>query len=70
MGGGEDGTSFYEIITEMYRHSLTEDGFIGFEIGYDQRLAIENIAKRYGMSCEILYDLGGNCRVAILKNTK
>ena len=70
VGGGEDGASFYEIITEMYRSSLAENGFIGFEIGYDQRCAIENIAKRYGMSCEILYDLGGNCRVAILKNTK
>ena len=70
VGGGEDGASFYERITELYHTSLTEDGFIAFEIGYDQRGPIENIAKRYGMSCEIRRDLGGNDRLAILKNTK
>ena len=70
VGGGDDGASFYERITELYHSSLTDGGFIAFEIGYDQRCAIENIAKRYGMSCEVTRDLGGNDRLAVLKNEK
>ena len=70
VGGGEDGASFYERITELYHTSITEGGFIAFEIGYDQRIPIENIAKRYGMTCEVRRDLGGNDRIAILKNEK
>ena len=67
VGGGEDGASFYEIITGLYRDSLTDGGFIAFEIGYDQRCAVEEIAKRHNMTCEMLRDLGGIWRVAVLR---
>ena len=70
VGGGDDGASFYEIITALYRDSLTDGGFIAFEIGYDQKNVIESIAKRHQMSCEVQKDLGGNWRLAILKNEK
>ena len=70
VGGGDNGASFYDRITELYHDSLTEGGFIAFEIGYDQRVAVENIAKRYGMTCEVRRDLGNNDRLAILKNEK
>lgn len=70
VGGGDDGASFYERITELYHRSLTDGGFIAFEIGFDQKEAIENIAKRYGMTCEVTKDLGGNYRLAVLKNAK
>ena len=70
VGGGDDGASFYERITALYRDSLTDGGFIAFEIGYDQKNVIESIAKRHQMSCEVQKDLGGNWRLAILKNEK
>jgi len=67
VGIGEDGCGFYEILTQYYRHSLKEGGFIAYEIGYDQAQAVKKIAAEHGMSCEIIKDLSGNDRVAVLK---
>lgn len=64
--GGEDGGEFYRILTPMYKNRIAEGGFIAFEIGYDQADLLREIAAREGMSCEILRDLGGNDRVAVL----
>ena len=66
--GGEDGGDFYRHIAKFYKNSLTECGFIAFEIGYDQKLLIEDIAAAENMACEIKYDLSGNSRVAILRH--
>lgn len=68
--GGEDGGEFYRILTPMYKNRITEGGFIAFEIGYDQADLLREIAAREGMSCEILRDLGGNDRVAVLRSMK
>ena len=65
--GGDDGMDFYRIITETYKDRLDAGGFIAYEIGYDQKEAIKDIAKKCHMTCEILKDLAGNDRVAILK---
>ena len=65
--GGIDGGDFYRTFTPMYRDSLVEGGFIAYEIGYDQAELIRSIAKENGMSCEILKDLSGNNRVAVLR---
>ena len=65
--GGEDGLDFYKHITKTYRNIISDDGFIGFEIGYGQGKALMEIAAKNGMSAEILKDYGGNDRVAILK---
>ena len=65
--GGIDGGDFYRAFTPMYRDSLCEGGFIAYEIGYDQAELIRSIAKENGMSCEIIKDLSGNDRVAVLK---
>jgi release factor glutamine methyltransferase len=62
-----EGLEFYERITELYASVIAEDGFIAYEIGYDQADAIRNIAAGAGLSCELLYDLGGNVRVAVLR---
>ena len=64
--GGEDGGEFYRILTPMYKNRIAEGGFIAFEIGYDQGDLLREIAAMEGMSCEILRDLGGNDRVAVL----
>ena len=65
--GGEDGGDFYRRMTPIYKNSIAEDGFIAYEIGYDQAKLIRSIAKECGMSCKIIKDLSNNDRVAILR---
>ena len=65
--GGGDGADFYRAITPLYRDVIDDDGFILYEIGYDQGTLIGKIAEEYGMSCEIIRDLSGNDRVAVLR---
>lgn len=65
--GGEDGGDFYRRMTPIYKNSIAPEGFIAYEIGYDQAELLCSIAKECGMKCEILKDLSGNNRVAILK---
>lgn len=65
--GGTDGGDFYRRLTPMYRDVIDPEGFIAYEIGYDQGEMLCDIAKKCDMSCEILRDLGGRDRVAVLK---
>jgi release factor glutamine methyltransferase len=65
--GGEDGGDFYRHITPAYKDRLIEDGFIAYEIGYDQAELIRAVAKENGMSCQIINDYSDNPRVAVLK---
>lgn len=67
--GGEDGLKFYKAITKKYKNSIAKNGFIAFEIGYDQAKAIANIAKEESMLCEIIKDFSGLDRVAVLRRT-
>ncbi len=66
--GGVDGGDFYRHLTPIYKTKIAKDGFIAYEIGYDQANLLKQIAADNNMSCEILRDLGGNDRVAVLKN--
>lgn len=65
--GGEDGLEFYKRITALYRNLVDDFGFIAFEIGYGQAEALKKIAKDNRMRCEILTDLSGLDRVAVLR---
>lgn len=65
--GGDDGLIFYRRITGLYKDAIPKEGFIAFEIGYDQGAAISEIAETNGMSAEILKDFSNNDRVAVLK---
>ena len=65
--GGSDGADFYRKITPLYKNAISKDGFIAYEIGYDQAGLLRKIAKDENMACEILKDYSGNDRVAILK---
>ena len=67
--GGSDGGDFYRKITPVYKNKIDKDGFIAYEIGYDQGRMIEEIAEENGMSVSIVKDLSGNDRVAILRIT-
>lgn len=64
--GGDDGTIFYNKITRDYSNLLKKDGFILYEIGYDQANDITRIASKNGFVCKIFKDYGGNDRVALL----
>ena len=65
--GGIDGGDFYRHLTPIYKEKIASDGFIAYEIGYDQADLLRSIAKENEMSCEILKDLSGNDRVAVLR---
>ena len=65
--GGDDGGDFYRRLTPIYKEFIAENGFIAYEIGYDQADLLKSIAKDCDMTCEILKDLSGNDRVAVLR---
>ncbi len=65
--GGEDGGDFYRWLTPIYKGKIAKDGFIAYEIGYDQRELLKKIADECGMSCEIIKDSGGRDRLAVLR---
>ena len=68
--GGEDGGDFYRAITGIADAILSPDGFIAYEIGYDQAELMKRISDELGFSLEIIKDLSGNDRVAVLKRQK
>lgn len=65
--GGKDGGDFYRVLVPMYQDLLLPDGFFGFEIGAGQGDLLRRIAGENRMTCEILPDLAGLDRVAVLK---
>ena len=64
--GGEDGLIFYSKIVKDYSRFLKNNGFILFEIGYDQGDSLISIAEENGFNCQIIKDYGGRDRVAYL----
>jgi release factor glutamine methyltransferase len=67
--GGEDGADFYRTLTPIYKQNIKKNGFIAYEIGFDQAEIIKKIASDNAMSCEIIKDFSGNARVAVLRLT-
>ena len=66
--GGDDGLDFYRGIICSYRKNLDDNGFFGFEIGYDQREAVIDLARENSMNATVIEDYSGNPRVAIITN--
>ena len=64
--GDRGGAQFYERLIPLYRDLIDPRGFIAFEIGFDQAELLRCLAEENGMYCEIVRDLGGNDRVAVL----
>lgn len=61
-----DGLFFYEEISKQASYFLKEDGYLAFEIGYNQADDIKEILKKYDFTLiSLLKDYGGNYRVAI-----
>lgn len=67
LDGGADGLDFYRAIIKNYSKCLKQDGFFAFEIGFAQGNALIELAGCNSLSCEILKDLSGNDRVAVLR---
>ena len=65
--GGDDGLIFYNKIIKDYSKFLKKDGFMLFEIGYDQADDLQRISAENGFACQIFKDYGGNDRVALLR---
>ena len=66
LDGGEDGLKFYREIIKNAKDYLTEDGYLAFEIGYDQRESVMTLLKDNGY--KNIYsktDLAGNDRVVV-----
>ncbi len=66
--GGDDGGDFYRSFVPTYKELIAKDGFMAFEIGYDQGALLLSLAEENGLSAEIIKDLCGNDRVAVLKH--
>ncbi len=66
LDGGTDGLDFYRAITENCTSCFEKNTHIIYEIGYDQADDICITASKNGLSCRIINDLSGNCRVAVL----
>ncbi len=65
--GGEDGLDFYRAITPIAKRLIKDEGFIAFEIGYDEADAIRRVAEDNGLKTEIIKDWSANDRVAVLR---
>lgn len=68
LDGGSDGLDFYRHIAGQYQKALCSGGWLVFEIGWQQRSAVEGILRGTGWteigSCK---DLGGNDRAVWAK---
>lgn len=64
LDGGEDGLIFYRRFISDFSQYLKKDGFMLFEIGYDQAEEIKSICEGAGVACEIYKDYAGADRVA------
>lgn len=63
--GGEDGLKFYRIIFENAHKVLKDHAFMAFEMGYDQKERLSNLAKAYfpDAKIEVIQDLSGKNRM-------
>lgn len=66
LDGGEDGLIFYRRFLKTLPNMLKKGGKIIFEIGYDQKEAMENLISKYGYKHEFFYDYAKNIRGVII----
>lgn len=66
--GGEDGLKFYRIIFENCRKVLKEKAMLAFEMGWNQKEAMEKLVKAYFPNdrFEIIKDMSGKDRMLFI----
>ena len=67
LDGGEDGLDFYKKIAKDAYAFLNNNGYLMFEIGFDQGEAVSEILKEKYVDIEVLKDFSGNDRVVVAK---
>jgi len=68
LDGGEDGLDFYREITITAKDYLKEEGWLLFEIGYDQGESVSELLNMNGFrDVKVLQDLAGLHRVVLGK---
>ncbi len=65
--GGEDGMLFYRVILDNCICSLSQNGVFVFEIGSSLSGSITELAMRHGFDAQIINDLSGLPRAAVLR---
>ncbi|MBO4670203.1 MAG: peptide chain release factor N(5)-glutamine methyltransferase [Lachnospiraceae bacterium] len=64
--GGEDGLTFYRILTEEGIKHLHKGGYLIVEIGYDQADRVSELFRNAGLSgVKVIKDYAGNDRVVV-----
>ena len=66
LDGGEDGLYFYRKIVEESGKYLSDNGYLCFEIGYNQGEEVKTLMENAGFrDCQIIKDLAGLNRVVM-----
>lgn len=67
--GGKDGLKFYRDVFEKADQVLKEKAFMAFEIGYDQRESLSQLAKEYfpDAKIEVHKDMSGKDRMLTIE---
>lgn len=66
LDGGEDGLDFYKKIIIEAKKYLNKDGILAFEIGYNQKISVENLFKvNYYKNIYTKKDLADNDRIVV-----
>ncbi|MBE5958555.1 MAG: peptide chain release factor N(5)-glutamine methyltransferase [Lachnospiraceae bacterium] len=67
LDGLEDGLHFYRLITDEACNLIKENGYIVYEIGYDQGELVSDILRKKTTYVKVYKDLGNNDRVVVAK---
>lgn len=67
LDGGEDGLRYYRAIIAYAPLILKPDGYLVFEIGYDQADAVSELMEKAGYNVAVLKDYSKNDRVVFGK---
>ena len=66
LDGGEDGLYFYRKIVEETGKYLSDNGYLCFEIGYNQGEEVKTLMENAGFrDCQVIKDLAGLNRVVM-----
>ena len=64
LDGGEDGLTFYRVISDKAYYALKKGGMLAFEIGYNQAETVSALLHKFS-SVSVFKDYAGNDRVII-----
>lgn len=68
LDGGDDGLKFYSVIIPQAKNYLNKNGWLCFEIGYDQAQKVKDILINNNyVDIEVFKDYSGNDRVILAK---